>query len=261
MDERQEHQRKYNQGYTILNFDEGKQFVRDLLTAFPAFDDAARNSPDLAATHRSWIAAWNDLTYVDCHRALTTLIKDGGINYEDYRSPGPFIRRLVLSNRGTSIRSEAELADREATRYEREQRRKDYKGSPMAQALVAAMKCDSKESACAVIESIITSRHEYDQPRYNCSCCDYGLVQVWRADYVHLVRTGKKNIEELNRSKVYLIACNCVRGEIINEARKVNLPFYSDAAFCLFKDLGIEEDRRRLAAWIKEQSKGVEWVC
>lgn len=119
-----------------MNFDEGKRFVRELLIAFPAFDDAARNSPDLAATHRSWYAAWEDLSYAECSVALAGLIKRGEIGYDDYRSPGPFVRRLVLHNRKNAPKSELELAGREKTRREIESQRRSYQGSPMAYAFL-----------------------------------------------------------------------------------------------------------------------------
>lgn len=119
-----------------MNFEEGKRFVRELLIAFPAFDDAARSSPDLGKTHCSWIDAWDDLTYLECQRALSGLVKRGEIGYEDYRGPGPFIRRLVLQNRKNAPKSESELAGREKTRREIEAQRKAYQGSPMAYALL-----------------------------------------------------------------------------------------------------------------------------
>ena len=119
-----------------MNFDEGKRFVIELITAFPTFETYAKDSPDLGATHRNWIAAWDDLPLVECQSVLAWLLKSGEINYEDYRAPGPFIRRLVLAARRNAPKSEAELVGREMTRREREQQRRQYRGSPMAQALI-----------------------------------------------------------------------------------------------------------------------------
>lgn len=121
-----------------MNLEEGKRFVRDLLIAFPAFDDAARNSPDLAATHRSWFAAWEDLTYGECSQVLQSLIKRGEIGYEDYRSPGSFIRRLVLAHRKNTPKSEEQLANERQDRLNGRQRKRDYTGSPMSMALAHA---------------------------------------------------------------------------------------------------------------------------
>ena len=86
-----------------MTSEEGKRFVRELLIAFPAFDDAARSSPDIGATHRSWIAAWESVTYAECSSVLRDLIDSGQIGYDDYRAPGPFIRRLVMLSRSLVV--------------------------------------------------------------------------------------------------------------------------------------------------------------
>ena len=119
-----------------MNFGDGKRFVIELITAFPTFETYAKDSPDLGATHRNWIAAWDDLALAECQAVLAGLLKSGEINYEDYRAPGPFIRRLVLAARRNAPKSEAELVGREMTRREREQQRRQYQGSPMASALI-----------------------------------------------------------------------------------------------------------------------------
>jgi hypothetical protein len=120
----------------MVTDNEAKHFIHELLIAFPAFDDAARSSPNLAATHRAWADAWRDLSSTDCLAALSDLKRTGEINYEDYRAPGPFIRRLVLAARRNAPKSEAELVGQEMTRREREQQRRQYQGSPMASALI-----------------------------------------------------------------------------------------------------------------------------
>lgn len=241
-----------------MNDIEQKMFLKELLVAFPAFDDAARNSPDLAATHRSWAQAWIDLKLDDCRSALRGLIKDGGISYEDYRAPGSFVRRLVSRSRSES---EKVSQEREATRYERQQRRKAYVGSPMAEALRLARLCKTKEEAYRVIKSGLPARSEYDQPRYRCStCCDRGLVVVWRADFVAMVRAGKKNLSELTRAHTYVVSCYCDIGTSTNEPKKNKLPVYATGSVCKFDDNEIEHEHEKLSEWIDEQSKGVAWV-
>jgi hypothetical protein len=119
-----------------LNIIEAKKFTLELITAFPTFETYAKDSPDIKATHDAWMAAWEDLELLECQSVLARLLKSGEISYEDYRAPGPFIRRLVLAARRNAPKSESELAGREMTRREREQQRRQYKGSPMAQALI-----------------------------------------------------------------------------------------------------------------------------
>lgn len=121
-----------------MNFEDGKQFVRELLIAFPAFDDAARNSPDIAATHRSWLAAWDDLTFAECSQVLQGLIKRAEISYDDYRAPGSFIRRLVMARRKNTPKSEEELVNERQGRLTRNRNKRDYSGSPMSLALAHA---------------------------------------------------------------------------------------------------------------------------
>jgi hypothetical protein len=114
-----------------LNLEEGKQFVRELITKFPTFESVAKDSPDLGATHRGWIAAWDDLTLIECREALAKLIKSGGIGYEDYRGPGPFIRRLVLADRRNTPMSEDELVSHARHQQEAAKRRAEYQKLPM----------------------------------------------------------------------------------------------------------------------------------
>ena len=123
---------------------EAKGFTRELLTAFPAFDDAARNSPSLADTHRSWAKAWDDLSLAECQSALASLVKTGDIGYEDYRAPGPFIRRLVLAARRNAPKSEDELVRERMQRNHRQHQQRQYVGSPMALALVHGLELKEK---------------------------------------------------------------------------------------------------------------------
>jgi hypothetical protein len=133
-----------------LNFEEGKQFVRELITAFPAFESVAKDSPDIAATHRSWIAAWSDLELSESRLALSKLIKSGGIGWDDYRAPGPFVRSLVMRDRKNAPKSEEELAIEQEARRERLRAKRDYTGSPMAQSLATAL--DMKKRGCSRAE-------------------------------------------------------------------------------------------------------------
>jgi len=138
---------------------EAKAFMNDLLISFPAFDDAARNSPDLASTHRSWATAWRDLSLDECQAALGNLQRQGGIGWDDYRAPGPFIRRLVLSARKNQPLSEDELVRKKEQRGELERNRRQYRGSPMAQALTEARELHnagaSKEIIYAAIDRVL----------------------------------------------------------------------------------------------------------
>lgn len=138
-----------------MNFEDGKQFVRELITAFPTFESVAKDSPDLGATHRAWIAAWTDLELAECRAALAKLIKSGGIGYEDYRAPGPFIRSLVMRDRKNAPKSEEELAIEMEARRDRMRAKRDYVGSPMAQALATALDMQKKGFSKQEIEVFI----------------------------------------------------------------------------------------------------------
>ena len=234
-------------------------FATELILAFPAFKSfAEKHSPNFERTKQAWGVAWKDLKLAECREALRRLLIEGGITYEQFQQPGSFIRRLVVGGRSDSERVSQE---REATRYERQQRRKAYVGSPMAEALRQAQLCKTKEDAYRVIESGLPKRSEYDQPRYRCStCCDRGLVVVWRADFVAMVRAGRKSLSELTRAHTYVVSCYCDVGTEINEPKKNKLPVYSTGSVCKFDDDEIENEHKKLSEWIDEQSKGVAWV-
>jgi hypothetical protein len=241
-----------------LTNEEGKRFVRELLIAFPAFDDVARSSPDIGATHRSWIAAWESVTYAECSTVLRELIDSGQISYDDYRAPGPFIRRLVMFNRSRGVKSEEERIG-----FKPNRKRRDYTGSPMAAALAKALEMRREGRSQAEIDRHLESCFPIDptnEPRYLCHlCCDRGLVQVWRPDFIN-----RLPVDELHRGHTYSVACHCSSGERMNDRIKDDrkrLPVYSSGAYCRFRDVGIEEDRSDLADWLAENARPVrEWV-
>ena len=247
-----------------MNQDDQKRFVRDLLIAFPAFDDAARNSPDIAATHRSWASAWSDLGYVECSEVLAELSRSGNPSYDDYKRPGAFIRGLVLAARNRGKSSEQDRAESSLRRTTR----KDYVGSPMAQALSMALKAKAEgktESEClAIIDQMLPKSNDFDGPTYKCkTCCDRGLVVVWRSDFIQLVRDGKLSVEKLvPRKHTYPIACHCDAGYRINQPanQKMKLPHYSSGHFILFRDRAIELEREFVQEWLEEQRRPVAWV-
>ena len=148
-----------------MNVEEGKQVVRELITAFPTFESVAKDSPDIGATHRAWMAAWSDLELTECRAVLDKLIKSGGIGYEDYRAPGPFIRRLVMAGRKNTPKSEDELAreleERIANRQAK-QRRASYVGSPMARALSVGIEMQKRGDALYLIHDAMDKILEQD---------------------------------------------------------------------------------------------------
>jgi hypothetical protein len=129
---------------------EAKQFIRELIISFPTFETVAKESPNLSDTHRSWAKAWDDLTLAECQAALAKLTKAGGIGWDDYRAPGPFVRSLVMRDRKNAPKSEEELAIEQEARRERLRAKRDYTGSPMAQALATAL--DMKKRGCSRAE-------------------------------------------------------------------------------------------------------------
>lgn len=245
-----------------MNDNELRHFTDEMLIAFPGFRAAAeKHSPDFERTQKSWWVAWRDLGIGECREALRLMLVEGNLKYDDFQQPGPFIRRLVLGSRVRNATSEADRAESSMSR----QSRADYTGSPMAQALAVALKADSMQSAFAAIESVIPTRPEYEQPRYDCHwCLDRGLVLVWRADFVRMVRDRKMNVTQLHSGHTYSVACSCSRGGDLNRPKepRFKMPFFSSAAFCVFKGADIESDRKRLLVWLEENAAKVkEWVA
>lgn len=242
-----------------MNLEESKQFVRELITSFPGFEDAARNSPDIGATHRAWIRAWSDLTLAECQSVLSELEKNASISFDEYKSPGPFIRRLVIAARNRGKTSEAERAESAVRRATR-----DYQGSPMANALAEAirMRGEGKQESeiLAAIERALPRPAAWDGPSYRCPvCCDRQTVVVWRADFVAKVADSKLSIGKLTRAHTCVVSCYCDSASDTNQRRNKKLPVYSSGQFCLYLDDG--KDRERLQAWINESRKGKEWAA
>lgn len=116
---------------------ESLKFIEELTICFPGFAEVAqRYSPDYERTKKAWCVTWADLSLNECREVMRQLMLKGGIAYDEYREPGPFIRRLALQNRKNAPKSDAELAGREKTRREIETQRRAYQGSPMAYALL-----------------------------------------------------------------------------------------------------------------------------
>lgn len=54
---------------------DARQFIQDLVIAFPVVDDIAKfNSPDIAATHRSWARVLSECTKDECYAILNDWI-------------------------------------------------------------------------------------------------------------------------------------------------------------------------------------------
>lgn len=236
-----------------MNLEESKQFVRELITSFPGFEDAARNSPDIGATHRAWIRAWSDLTLTECQSVLLELEKNASISFDEYKSPGSFIRKLVIASRNRGKTSEAERAEsaiRRATGA--------YQGSPMANALADAIRMRGEGKSEA--DRAIPPAAAWDGPRHHCPiCCDRQTVVVWRADFVAKVVAGQLDVEKLTRAHTYVIACYCSPANEANQRRNKKLPVYSTAGFCLCLDDG--DDQQRLRSWIQKKKEGEKWVA
>lgn len=237
---------------------EAKIFVTELLIAFPAFDDAARNSANLAATHRSWAAAWLDLTLGECREVLRCLKIDGGIGWDDYRSPGPYIRRLAIDARKVRHQSERDREESQR-RDERLYRRRDYSGSPMAAAMAAAVAArqagDSHERVSATIEQAFPTA-DGDGPTYRCHICvDRGLVLVVRTDVAKRIERGDMPAAGIHSRHCYPVACCCGAGEQITDRRPMpksgTMPAYSPSNFCRFHDDGRDADR--ITRWLADR--------
>lgn len=242
-----------------MNDTEAKQFVTELISSFPCFEDSARNSPNIAATHRAWARAWADLELSECQDVLRQLELNAEISFDDRQTPGPFIRKLVIASRNRGKTSEAERAEsaiRRATGA--------YQGSPMAKALADAIRMKGKGKSEAeilgAIDRAIPPAAAWDGPRHHCPiCCDRQTVVVWRADFVAKVVAGQLDVEKLTRAHTYVISCYCSSANDANQRRNKKLPVYSTAGFCLYSDDG--DDQQRLRSWIQLKKEGEKWVA
>jgi hypothetical protein len=238
-----------------MNREESNLFAMELTIAFPEFRAIAeKSSPNYEATKQSWALAWLDLSLEECRTSLKRLIVDGEISYEEYRAPGPFIRRLVLATRNRVKPSEAEQVDG------KRKSRSDYKGSPMAAALAAVNKAKlegkSEQECLAMIDAAFPPSNPYDQPRYKCQHCqDRGLVPVWRTD------SDFSDIGKLHRGHTYNVACYCEAGTLINQPakEKFRLPVYTPERYCKFASVDIETDRETLRRFLSDKSKPAVW--
>lgn len=243
-----------------MNKEESKLFAMELTIAFPEFRAIAeKSSPNWEATKQSWGLAWADVSLEECRVALRSLIVEGEIGYEEYRRPGPFIRKLVIAARNRSKTSEAERAESAIRRVSGA-----YQGSPMANALATALKMKGEgkpeSEIMAAIERAIPQAAAWDGPRHHCPiCCDRQTVVVWRADFVAKVVAGQLAIEKLTRAHTYVISCYCSPANEANQRRNKKLPVYSTGGFCLYLDDG--DDQQRLRSWINEKRKGKEWAA
>ncbi len=242
-----------------MNDTEAKQFVTELISSFPCFEDAARNSPNIAATHRAWARAWAELDLSECLAVLRQLELNAEIGFDDRQTPGPFIRKLVIAARNRGKTSEAERAESAIRRVSGA-----YQGSQMANALATAiaMKGQGRPESeiMAAIERAIPQAAAWDGPRHHCPiCCDRQTVVVWRADFVAKVIAGQLAVEKLSRAHTYVISCYCSPANDVNQRRSKKLPVYSTGGFCLYLDDG--NDQQRLRSWIEEKRKGKEWAA
>lgn len=233
--------------------EESTSFIDVLCTAFPEFKIIGERSPNFERTKKSWAVAWTDLTLEECRKVVVQLAIDGQIDYENYRTPGPFIRKLVIASRNRGKTSEAERAEsaiRRATGA--------YQGSPMAKALADAIRMRGEGKSEA--DRAIPPAAAWDGPRHHCPiCCDRQTVVVWRADFVAKVVAGQLDVEKLTRAHTYVIACYCSPANEANQRRNKKLPVYSTAGFCLCLDDG--DDQQRLRSWIQKKKEGEKWVA
>lgn len=240
-----------------MNEHESEVFLKELLIAFPAFKSVAeKHSPDFERTKGSWKVAWRDLTLGECREALRVLILEGGITYENLQQPGPFVRRLVLESRKAGAQSEADRAagvDRERSLASR----RDYKGSPMAAAVVKAIEMRkagaTEDVILKSIDAAFPKTDDLDGPRYRCLLCrDRGLVQVVRMDTMRRVESLDLPAESVTHAMTYMVACTCGSGQGVTERKPMrqsgNLPRFDPKNFCRWIDDG--GDAERITKWL-----------
>lgn len=239
-----------------------EKFIAELTTAFPAMLDAAKNSPNITATKKTWAYAWDGFTIAELRAALRELIKGDPLTYEQLRSPGQVIRQAAVAIRNRGKTSEA---DRVNSRLNGQLQKRCF-GSESAEVLVKAIAMrqegKSESEIISYISSSIPQSPAYSQPRYQChACCDRGIVLVWRADMVDMVSNRKISVDQLSEKHTYVIACNCEHGRSMNERKRVRLPEYSPTKYCRFEMGPIEADRANLIEFTKRKSAAKEWVA
>jgi len=93
-----------------LTESEAKNFIRDLIIAYPQVDEVAKfNSPDLAATHRVWVRMLSKYSDAECRSVLDGWI-DGTLKAPDkvdMKVPIETIRSIVSKLRSDAARKGA----------------------------------------------------------------------------------------------------------------------------------------------------------
>jgi hypothetical protein len=246
---------------------ESEQFTTELLIAFPAFKAAAeKHSPDFDRTKKAWWHAWSDLTITECRAVLKSMLLEGGLTFEALQQPGPFIRRLVVESRRGNARSEADEAARlELTGrlLQKQQRQKDYKGSPLSlvfqQVPLMRQRGASEQEIESYIESAFPIEPAYDQPRYRCSaCCDTLHVQVWKSFVIQQVRSGTLDINALHHRHTWPIACLCDESQYRNDKLKIPLPTYSPDRHAIYRGGKLADELAALHEWIDRKPRNYE---
>ena len=79
---------------------ESAKFIEEMLVAFPDLEETARfNSPDLAATHRTWGQILSKCTYAECRQVLDDWLVGSGPDRADAKRPAHAVRAVVMQRR------------------------------------------------------------------------------------------------------------------------------------------------------------------
>lgn len=93
-----------------MNDSEAARFIEEMLVAFPDLEETARfNSPDLAATHRSWGKVLSACAYAECRKVLDDWLAGVGPDRADAKRPAHAVRAVVMLRRDKA----AKVADKD----------------------------------------------------------------------------------------------------------------------------------------------------
>lgn len=246
-----------------MQLNEFNVFIEKLFAAFPSLHEWVSNSEkvkDPLATKAVWFKTLETISYTEAMSVLdrwtTGALKAFSAFERDLVATS--IRCIVEQDRSREnkrcVESKQEFED--AQKY-----RKDY--SPIAPVLAKALQLRRNGVEVDVRKCILESfpaSAPYDGPRYKCFiCCDRGRVEVWDNDLARAIDQGVRKLET-SIGKTYVVACGCDAGTPYTQWKRP-LPRYQPDQHCRWHNQTIEEERARLAKWLAERKKHVEFAA
>ena len=215
-------------------------------------------------TQRLWRDALRDYSLEECVSVVERWVTGELPAPEAYSrdvTPG-LIKNYIDQERAASSRlaTEAREAELAAQRngigeYHKPSSRDDYR--PIAPVLAKALALAKKgmppdQVAKQIHRELPASR--FEGPRHHCgTCCDRGMVEVWRMDVARAVDRGELELNQARGS--YMVACSCEAGDLLAKGheRWKPMPRYDEQQFCVYRNDPIDQERSRLHDWLNER--------